>query len=449
MGIPRIPKDAEAPEPKGFDDGSYKVNGFEWFSKNDDGAPCLVAQKNGLVGRVKFGLADGEEGPPMSVTLAQMALLAHAFGVDVAALGSKPSLDQPRAVAKYMTRVRDKVNGADKELKIKVENGWVDSQRGVPGMSLPTGEFLFVITDFGPKEDGVPTPRMTNPQWGAWFLVTFRVVAGKGGKPSMYDGCEFTEFLTYALVSDEDGQLDWEKEDGSWTGNSIKMGHLLEFTTPELFEGSFGDPDNILPEWLDQALELQYVVSAYRTPKTTGKRKGEIAVNWATLEPVQGFDKVNDPMPWADKSEAAPAVDAAVDNTEALSELWREFFQMISVQYQKGPGFVSEDSWKLTDEGKKVARKLLTPIAKELTTRQMGNFVEADLEAVFKAAFDALGASKSPPDFLDDFFTRYEAVVAPPAEEDEAEDWGDDEEEDEGWGDDADDEGDDDKTAPL
>ena len=431
MGIPRIPKDAEAPEPKGFDDGSYKVVGFEWFSKNDDGAPCLVAQKNGLVGRVKFGLADGEEGPPMSVTLAQMALLANAFGVDVDNLGVKPALDQPRAIAKYMTRVRDKVNGEGKELKIKVENGWVDSQRGVPGMSLPTGEFLFVITDMGPKEDGVPTPRMTNPQWGAWFFVTFRVVAGKGGTPSIYDGCEFTEFLTYALESDAKGQLDWVKDDGSWTNDSIKMGHLLEYTTPDLFDGSFGDPDNILPEWLNKALELQYVVSAYRTPKTTGKRKGEIAVNWATLEPVQGFDSVNAPMPWerTPGQDDAPAAD--VDNTDALSELWREFFQMISVQYQKGPGFVSEDSWKLTDEGKKIARKLLTPIAKELTTRQMGNFVEADLEAVFKAAFDALASSKTPPEFLDGFFERYTAIVTPPAVEEE------------GWGDD------DDKTAPF
>ena len=442
MAIPRIPKDAEAPEPKGFDDGSYKVVGFEWFSKNDDGAPCLVAQKNGLVGRVKFGLADGEEGPPMSVTLAQMALLANAFGVDGEALGGKPSLDQPRAIAKYMTRVRDKVNGEGKELKIKVENGWVDSQRGVPGMSLPSGEFLFVITDMGPKEDGVPTPR--DGQWGSWFLVTFRVVAGKGGKPSLYDGCEFTEFLTYALVSDVEGQLDWEKDDGSWTGNSIKMGHLLEYTTPELFEGSFADPDNILPEWLDQALELQYVVSAYRTPKTSGKRKGEIAVNWATLEPVQGFDKVNDPMPWAKESEAAPAVDDATDDTEALSELWREFFTMITVQYQKGPGFVSDDSWKLTDEGKKIAKKLLTPIAKELSTRQMGNFTEEDLETVFKAAFDALNASKATPDFVEGFFDKYTAIVAPPAVEDEDEGWDDD---DDDWG--SDDDEDEDPSAPF
>ena len=34
MAIPRIPKDAEAPEPKGFDDGVYRVNGFEYLPVN-------------------------------------------------------------------------------------------------------------------------------------------------------------------------------------------------------------------------------------------------------------------------------------------------------------------------------------------------------------------------------------------------------------------------------
>lgn len=374
----RIPSDAEAPELAQWEDGEFKVDSFEWFSVDDNENPCLVQQKNGLVGRLRFIVVGQEDGPPFSVFLSDMSLLVLAFGGSIADLPARPDYNKPTAISKYMRKVAELCNSAGKEITVTVKGGWANK---VEGMEIPGGVFYFYLSDISPRDEKsqLPTVTISDPKWGPFFFAEFTIVAGEGPAPSPYDGCSFAELYNYGLIVGDDGRPDWKvTKSGELSADAIHMGHLMDYSAPQIFEQesyAFGNAECVLPEWLDEALSDRKILKGYRAALTSGKRKGEIHLSKATLEPAQGFQMAG----------VSIAAEAAGPNQGDALDLFRQFFMAIVVDESKGPAFEGESGWKLTDEGKVAAKKYLGPIVKKLSTRKLAEFTPTDVDTAMTA----------------------------------------------------------------
>lgn len=325
-----------------FPDGKYRVKGFSWFTLDDKERPILVAQKDGkLVGRLRFNLITGEDGPPMSCTLADMNLLAKAFGVTK--LPNVPDESYAAMVTKYMVDLKNLC--ADKELEVEVSKGWVSN---VPGMDVGEGLFYFTVNDVSsPEHDGQGQPIPKQGQYGSFFFVSFQVEAGEGGKDTPYKGATFTELVNYSLKY-ENGELDFEKnKDGSYTASAVRLSKLMRLAAPDPFAGEFvpSNPNNLLPYMRQKFLESKRVLKGMRVKEEKGTR---VRLNWPTLEEATGYTiepkRLIESMGIDDKCREVLV--------EALDKL-------------AGSPTVVKDSFELNEVGRKIAKQYLSPLKKE------------------------------------------------------------------------------------
>lgn len=325
-----------------FPDGKYRVRGFSWFTLDDKERPILVAQKDGkLVGRLRFTTLEGEDGPPMSVTLPEMALLAKAFGVKN--VPNAPDPGYAAMVTKFMIDIKNLCT--DKELEVEVQKGWVNS---IPGMEVPEGLFYFSVADISsPEHDSQGQPIPKQGQYGSFFFATFEVEAGEGGKETPYKGSKFTELVNYSLKN-EDGALDFEKnKDGSYTASAVRLSKLMRLAAPIPFAGEFDPPNknNLLPYMKQKFLESKKVLKGMRVKEEKGTR---IRLAWPTLEEATGYavepKRVIDTMNIDDKCRLVLV--------EVLDKL-------------AGGSSVMNGSYEFTEAGRKVAKQYLSPLKKE------------------------------------------------------------------------------------
>ncbi len=281
-----IPSDyvPDEQERKAFPDGKYKASGITWFTLDDRQNPVLVSQKDGrMVGRCYFKVANREDGPPMSLELAEMPLLVKAFGGDLTSLPEMPTLDKPGKVSQYMFAVEKVIARDEKEISIEVTNGWVDNG-SIAGMDV-LGYVYFTFDSVVPSKTGEIKP--SEGQWGPYFLTRWKVLAGEGGGPSPFTGVAFTDLINYAVdVAGE--RPDWKRTPtGGYTAAAVTLCKVMTLTAPEMVESNYThtNPFNLLPEWGEKAETRKQVLKGIRNKN----EKGKLRTDWGSVEPVYNF----------------------------------------------------------------------------------------------------------------------------------------------------------------
>lgn len=156
-----------------FEAGNYDVTGLEFFTRDDDGPIYVMQEMKGQeqpTARYRTHDAEGNDGPPGSITPGQLSLLVHAFGVDPSRLPADPL--QALAAAERL------IDQAHQVVSVGVgDTGWI---RWVDGMWLPKGKYHF---GFGEVRDWY-----TN-EYGTFCNVSLRVLCNADGTPSPLEGC--------------------------------------------------------------------------------------------------------------------------------------------------------------------------------------------------------------------------------------------------------------------
>lgn len=350
-----------------FDDGTYKVTGFTYFSLNDKGNPILKAQSNGrLVAMLHFTLKDGKEGPAYFCELGEISLLVKAFGGDLSKLPKLPEVNQASKVTAYLSAAENLAKG---ETTIEVKKGFV---RSIKGAEVPIGLYYVKVVDINPKTDGMP--HTITGQFGDFFYVNYQIVAGEGGGDSPYNGVVFSEIMNYGLTLDEDGNPAWiTSKTGGYTKNAVNMNKLITYTAPDFFENNirFGDVNNILPEWLEQLQAADKVIKIMRIPNKNGKT----VINFDTIEPVNMVEPKQ-------SSFLTPKVNPK--DTEEMNEKARNIFAKLFTELAGENPFT--EGYSLSLKGKQTAKLYLSPLKdqKLLSHGTIGNLTFSEVEVIFK-----------------------------------------------------------------
>lgn len=268
-----------------FSDGKYPTIGIRWFSVDDQKAPIFMSGKGRqpLVAMYRTLLEDDRDGPPGSVSPAEVVMLVKAYGGDPKNLPDRE--EDPTA---FLMAARDTINSSDKVVTIAVKDGWVSN---TPGLNLPPDKyFTFGYAGISTKTDDIPAPR--EGQYGKWFGVNLRVVGDLQQRPTPYDGYEQFVFVSYGLVVEE-GTPTYEtrsKEGSSqksWTSAAVQTSRLIAAFAPTVEQVEFQDPHNILPELEVEAKRLQR-----RAVGQVVSNKGRVRVSVTSLAPIDP-----DPLP--------------------------------------------------------------------------------------------------------------------------------------------------------
>lgn len=160
-----------------FEAGTYNVTGLSFFSKDSTGNPIFKAVGSGwLVAQYRTFVGE-KEGPPGSVSPADLALFAATFGCDVSSLPT----DRTAALIAVEEMIAAQTN-----LSVAVyvgKKGWISN---IPDMNLPVGEYLFLRDRIATRRDKKPVWYEGN--WGEYVKVGLEVVCMGNGAPTPFKG---------------------------------------------------------------------------------------------------------------------------------------------------------------------------------------------------------------------------------------------------------------------
>jgi len=379
MTMQPIPEDYVPPESgeyETFDDGEYTVQGFDWISVNDSERPILVAQKDGrMVGRLRFKLDDGEEGPVYSLEMRSMPVLVLAFEGDVDKLPEQPSLNQPGKISAYMDIVQSLcITG--KTTVVHVKDEWV---RWIEGMDI-VGKYQFVLEDMWPKDDN-DEPVTREGKFTPFITVYFRVTAGEGGSPTKYKDAYFSEIYNYAVVVNEgaDGvpEIDWKRTpvEKGFTSDARRLSKLMQYTAPSMFEEGYvvSNPYNLLPEWLREVKSGELVeMKGERAP---GPKGGRVKLDGLNIELVL-------PTVITEPEVQPPAPETVLEDAKARDVL----VTLLTVLNEGAESAFITNTLDVTSSGRETAKKYLGPLRAKgvLSHGVIKNLSFDEVQAIFK-----------------------------------------------------------------
>jgi hypothetical protein len=360
MGLKAIPDDYQPEEeynvyPEGIHNTRPNADGvtLTWFSLNEETEePILVGQPDGkLVGRCRLNV-DEQGGPPMSVTLGEMALLVKAFGANVSELPAQPEISDAGAVTAYMNKVKELVDKTEKRVQIHVsDKGWIYK---VKGMELPKTTLNWILVAVSRKdESGLPYKKTL--EFGDVFWPTFRVVSSAGNVPTPYAGVEIQPLINYAVEQKGD-TVDWQKnKGGSYTAAATRFNKLIRYTAPAIFEQDDfkpKHPENLLIDWQENLPEKPQVLSF----NVDYNQKGYAEIIFATLSPAgYTYDK-----PVITNGETKPESKPVAKTENKPLDL---IIQL--VQHLADTKDVLKPDGTLNDAGLVVAKKYFSPLRAE------------------------------------------------------------------------------------
>lgn len=346
------------------EDGDYKSSSFEWFSKNDEGKPILVANPNGqLVVRGNF-----DNGAPMSFELHELPLLAKAFNVKPSDIPSIPNLNEPTKISAYLETIETLCNAQEKEVFYKVNGGWVNE---IKGMEL-SGEHDFIFHSFTPQfldENGLPFYKESQWEGDPYFYVNFMVVDGP------YKNVIFSEPLNYSCHANGD-TFEWnKKKNGQFTNNAKRFAWLLRVTKSPNAPKVKINPNNILIAWAAQALLPERPV--LRGPRITpsnsqSKKLNKAKLNWMDVVEAGYTYQMDD-------SEIFSAKETEVHSGEdnKAKDILIEVFDILAGK----PIIVPGSNYELNSDGVNIARKYISPVKKEGKVKA-GNIAELGFDEI-------------------------------------------------------------------
>lgn len=254
--------------------GQHKVVGIEEYLSTDDNDKPIYKDNEwkGLAVLLKLKRADGGEGPAMSATPSELALLVRAFGGDPAAL------PKDRMSTEYLYAVKSAINQANKEVVATVnEKGYVSF---VMGMIPPEGFFTWKYTGWRNLDGTRDEPEWQESRFGnaTQIILEFEVVGNMYGKPTLYDGYSESVYLQSPFsgeVLDGKPSVKVTKNGGRpvWVTRWYK---IFEVFCPEIGEKtvwSAGELDNPIAVCLDYLEKGNKIGLAYFRKGTSAKAK--------------------------------------------------------------------------------------------------------------------------------------------------------------------------------
>jgi hypothetical protein len=351
----KIPKDYKPPEGGDFttfEDGDYQVKSFIWTSVTDDDnkTPILISSDkiDGRFARLKWTLEDDTEGPPQSIRLYEMPLLALAFNSDVD-LPNLPDETKAGEVSKYMEQIAAIVNNANATQNAKVSGGWANY---IEGMEIPSDKFYYLrIINVISKSDETGELSWYRHDWpkgghSNFIKVLCEILAEAGGKDSKFKGARFTLTVPYGIKFNEDTKKpEWETTDsGNWNKAAWEANRLYELTAPTMFEPFEPDnPRNLVPYWIKSAggFPMQTLMG-YLKMNTAKSGFKYYVVDLSQIEAVE-FDR-------------------SVKSDDEIDVKARQIFADI-MTYLAGEIAVEKNSF--TPAGVEIAKKYLTPLKEQ------------------------------------------------------------------------------------
>ena len=341
----------EPEERTSFSDGKYSINGIAWVSNDDSGAPIFKVRKNStaLYAIYRTVTVDGKDGPPGSVSPAQVSVLVSAFGGDPDKLPDRE--EDPTA---YLISARDMINSQNKVLEVTVQGGWVQE---IPGMSLPVNKyFTFELNRITTKNEQDELCWVESKQgYGPWFGVELVAVGSMNQKPTPYDGVTVWDIVSYGLTVSPEGDPTFETNaNGKWTSAAVATDRFIAAFVPDVVNYEFSNPANILPEiWeLYKRNRRRAVTQVIKRGKSN-----RVGVNISGLVSTEDDGMVE---PKQEETKEAPARDVETETQEPAS--MAGVYDLIS----KGLGQKAFDSaGNLNDAGKAWCKENLKPFLTE------------------------------------------------------------------------------------
>lgn len=404
--VNQIPKDYKPPKQGEFNnlpDGKYNVKGMKWFSLTDSGEPYLISQKNGNVGRLKFILEDDEPGPPMGLSLGDMARFTSAMGGKVENLPPVPSEIDAIAVSEYMKKVESEVNNSDTIVEVEQKGEWVNY---VPGMDIPPGHYIFIVQD-------VLSQKNNEPGWvenvydgkvvGAYVEYLFKIVANYMGKPTPYEGATFKIRIPYGFLVDEDNVLRWRTtKSGEFPLDVIRANNFYSVTAGEDFiSNDFNPPNphNIIPYWIEKigGLPLHKPLLSNLDSKVSKNGNVYYVMDAQSIDAVEDFEipEGNNKLKVQNKAESQNQDEAMLSgdyetHVKAQKTL-QEFFNELA-------GYQVAENNQFTEKGKDWAKENLTPLKEsgKIPGKKIDAMVYMDVNQIIEELGKTLEEDKKP-----------------------------------------------------
>jgi len=345
MPITNVPTPDYIPEPLGdrkkWDAGEYTAIGIQWFSlSKDSNQPIFVNQNGRMVARCYLLLKKSpDEGPPFSVDSDKVPLLVRALGGDPAKL---PNMQADYSA--YLLAAQNLTRG--KEVKIKVgDEGWVGD---IHGMVVPEGYFRVSFVKINTRDES-DRPAVLAGEWGQWFAPQLKVVADVTGNATPYDGITTNDPCSYGLVN-KNSNIEFEisEKTGQWTANAVRTNRLIQAFAPETVNAVFGDLDNILPEFEQEAQRAKRVAIAQRK---ASQKTGKVRWDYGSLQFVEVAREL--------QSVLTKTISQGADTSPVLPVLFRLLKAEANRgrKEEEGELVVTEDGLSFSDAGKKWAKE--------------------------------------------------------------------------------------------
>ena len=241
-------------------DKLYAVTGFEYIHKEDE-EPCFRPNVfEQLVVLIKFLTANGEEGPAMSVSPAELVCLVNAFGVEF-----KPD---PKRIMDIDTLLEAKEKAHGKQLSVESVGGWAKNFK-VDWLHPPEDRYTVQFKRIQKHDEGEYEYKVVNlagkDPW-EFIPLVFEIVGDENGKPSPFNGYEIQAAVSNVWVV---SQFDEE------TGESVSIEEigfpllapgvngerwlaLLDYFVPQVHEHEWLRNDS--PLGVDELYNPQYVI---------------------------------------------------------------------------------------------------------------------------------------------------------------------------------------------
>lgn len=374
-----------------FPQGEHDVFGiYDFVFKDDEGVPYYKERDGRPYTMVKLALSEGREGPPMSVSAADLALLVAAFAGEAAV----SQLPKDRGSVGYLLKAKQLcslVAGQKPPFKQKAYVGQKGYVRNVTGANLPTTMFFRFAIDDWRNLDGTTDPLQftKNQNYNQENLrVRFRVVGDMAGQATIYDGATVevlleNPFAGSAEMTTADGATvvapRFKKNQNNSQPKSVaRIKNLVNVFAPEVNEHEWVSDMTRSPYGTNEAENPIVVIADYI------KRQGRVAVG--KVKPRQkGAGVVLDLLDFVAIEGAVPSGNPQpVDSRRALKALYATIRDYV-------PGVFADDGSQFpafSDNGVSWAKEKLVPVWDGMNLPQPRRLGDLDEQQ----ATDLLGA---------------------------------------------------------
>lgn len=342
----------EFTQPDKFKSGNYDITGIDRFIDEDDrGLPVMQPSKldNSMQVRVAYKTADGE-GPPQSLSLPDMLMVAKAFGVDIREFAPAPPADGKETA--WLLEVLDAINKSGNTVSGWVnDSGWVSS---IKNAELPSGRYAFKLVGVNRRNGEISWSTTRNG--GLRTYVYFECVGSEFGEPCYYNGVRMG-----APIYDPVDHVDADKnvvvfkvtDKGYKTIYEEIFLSLVRCLAPTASDGrewsavKLGGVDNVVSYSIEAMLAHDKMVTldvGYLKANSTFR-----SLNMRTIEP---FDLKDQPVDLDDEQEEAEQQDY-------------QMFSLVTFLDQLGEGLDVGPMFEDTDKDSSQINLALTKAGKE------------------------------------------------------------------------------------